>query len=454
MAELHIALTPPRAGSVQAKMSPNSFITSSATAKNIKRKASLNISPSKLKRFALKPPPTPEDLTILDYATRTLSDVSNSSSQLSLVSNFDLVLDGVKDLKKRVKDLEREVDEGKTRIAELKHDVEDLKSAQVAKDDADAQFRAESAEDANGRIELLMANLVIDLAKYAARSLHQDHLCHSHSTHALEQFASRIPELELGKAGIPTKHWDLLRKMPRKLFDELEDEFVKLIQADSAQTSALQDFKFDEEQYSYKVQIEQDGNTHSSDSLPSLTAIPEFAKLDLHDDYIEHILSLGLPFLRRLFNADRQEKMRLVLDNTSVNRQGFFSKAFRIWRMRASSRHDWEYDEIPSEGLESIRGPNAGYRWAKEGLGSVAGIGYVCRLRGGLRYLGCTFWNTDRLRTMGILQQTVYTVDKRSCGEKVRARRMDRRSAETRLKRYFHAKNWSMAMSKVDRYLE
>lgn len=188
-------LTPPRAGSLQANMSPNTFITSSATAKNIKRKSSLNITPTKLKR--------------------TRQDVSNPSNQLTLVSDFDLVLDGVNNLKKRVKDLERVVHEDKTRIAELQCDVEDLKSAQISKDNADAQFRADSAEDANGRIELLMANLVIDLAKYAARSLHQDHLCIGHSTHALEQFASRIPEIELGKAGIPTKHWDLLRKMPK-----------------------------------------------------------------------------------------------------------------------------------------------------------------------------------------------------------------------------------------------
>lgn len=256
--------------------------------------------------------------------------------------------------------------------------------------------------------------------------------------------------------------WQCLHSYVGHLFDQLEDNFLKLIQTDSLQeATALQDYTFDEEQYETRI---------DSDPLTSLTAIhcqdffrpsgrnsfwTETAKHELHDEYIEHILSLGLPFLHRLFNADRREQMRLVLENMSVNRQGFFSKAFRSWRMRAASRHDWAYDEIPAEGEGSIQGPNAGYRWANEGLSSVAAnIVYVCRLRGGLRYLGFVFWHTERLRKLGILHLTVNAVDKRSCSEKLNARRKDRPSAETRLKRYFDAKNWSMAMRKVKGYLE
>ena len=213
--------------------------------------------------------------------------------------------------------------------------------------------------------------------------------------------------------------WQCLHSYVGKLFDQLEDDFVKLIQEDSSQTAALRDFIFDEEQYD--TRIERGSKTHGLEPFSGLTAAhcqkffrpsgdnsfwTEIAKRELHDDYIEHILSLGLPFLRRLFNADRREQMRLVLENKSVNCQGFFSKAFRCWRMRAASRHDWKYDEIPPEGEGSIRGPNAGYRWANEGLGSVAGIGYVCRLRGGLRYLGFAFWDEERLRWAGILTQS------------------------------------------------
>ena len=48
----------------------------------------------------------------------------------------------------------------------------------------------------------------------------------------------------------------------------------------------------------------------------------------------------------------------------------------------------------------------------------------------------------------------VMVLDKRSCSEKLRGRRKDRASAETRLKRYFDAQNWGMADWKVNNYLE
>ena len=200
--------------------------------------------------------------------------------------------------------------------------------------------------------------------------------------------------------------WEYLRSRVGQCFDELEDSCVDLLAPDLAEVMTRQTgLIFGAEKIragtgSHPTDIH--CHTFFKEKYRFFTTI---YKQQRHDDYIEYILSLGLPFLRRLFRAGRQKQMRLVLDNQDTSRQGFFTKAFTKWRKKGPIRHVRAYDDIPAEGKQSIRGPNAGYRWANEGLVQLGGTTYVCNLHGGLRYLGFAFWDRERLEKAGLLSQ-------------------------------------------------
>ena len=124
-----------------------------------------------------------------------------------------------------------------------------------------------------------------------------------------------------------------------------------------------------------------------------------------HSGDMEHLMSLGLPFLHQMFEADDAKCLDLISSNikTYYDKQTFLGKSLAEPEESVANSQEiqddydgWEYefDDDTSKVTE-------GWLWAT----SYKTVAIRAdRERKGLRYLGYVFWDSSRLRASGILK--------------------------------------------------
>lgn len=212
--------------------------------------------------------------------------------------------------------------------------------------------------------------------------------------------------------------WFYFQSHLGECFDRVEDNFVRLVQ-DHGPSSGYS--KMDENHDKLEALTKQAKNKvkyrHGRDDLnkPPESEMESFlnvhgphrfftcaGKPHGHEDVIEILFSLGLSFLRDLFNADAQRQMRMVLDNAGRSPQSTFINAYNIYNTDIATKvtqwpQERDYDPDP----DSFMQPGAGFHWARKAFDHGM-ASFPCRHRGGLRSLGYVFWDKARLDASGI----------------------------------------------------
>ncbi|KAL8824470.1 MAG: hypothetical protein Q9191_005041 [Dirinaria sp. TL-2023a] len=153
MAELRTTKNPPSPHSPRQEMTPANFLSDGQTLGEIKRRSSLNVTPQNPKRLRLEP--SSEGILSMEEYMKTQESDAPQQTSIALFGDLGIVRDGV----------QKEIE---SRMIKMRQRIENLK--EILKDDQ------------LSRLQLLMPNLLVDLAKYAARSLSQAHYCESPST--------------------------------------------------------------------------------------------------------------------------------------------------------------------------------------------------------------------------------------------------------------------------------
>ncbi len=212
--------------------------------------------------------------------------------------------------------------------------------------------------------------------------------------------------------------WFYFQSHLGECFDRVEDNFVRLVQ-DHGPSSGYS--KMDEDHEKLEALMKQEKKKVNYDhgiasvSKPPQSEMESFlnvrgphrfftcaGKSHGHEDLTEILFSLGLSFLRDLFEADDQQQMRMVLDNAERSAQHTFVNAYNIYNTNiATTISQWpqarDYDPDPDSFIQ----PGAGYHWARKAFDCEMGS-FPCRHRGGLRSLGYVFWDKARLDASGI----------------------------------------------------
>ena len=220
-----------------------------------------------------------------------------------------------------------------------------------------------------------------------------------------DQFLSRMPPWEVEEIACV---WHYLRKQLEKLFDRLEDYFVKTA-LEGGHLGIKDALAAEDRKALFKEAYDDSRKFHASQESVNISHMDDCffkggandffrnqAKRFSHDKHIEYLASMGLAFLHRLFDADPKEQLQIVLQNTCRRSEvKFLSTALNVYCNKAAQRHA-EWDDDGNTLGECLR-PNRGFQWARTALGTS----YPCRHKGGLRSLGYVFWDSSRLR--GIL---------------------------------------------------
>lgn len=260
-------------------------------------------------------------------------------------------------------------------------------------------------------VRLQRAFYRVDLFCYVFHSSDKfNDITHKHIASKAQElhFLSRLPPWEVEEIACV---WHYLRKRLENLFNTLEDNFVKTALEGShlgikdALGAEDREALFREAQYdSQKFYASQESVniSHMDDCFFRGGANDFFrnrAKRFSHDKHIEYLASMGLTFLRRLFDANPKKQLQIVIENTCRRSEvKFLSTALNVYCNKAAQRHsEWDNDDNTLDEYPRPNGPNRGFQWARKAIGTS----YPCRHKGGLRSLGYVFWDSSRLR--GIL---------------------------------------------------
>jgi len=127
------------------------------------------------------------------------------------------------------------------------------------------------------------------------------------------------------------------------------------------------------------------------------------SKVSYHDAYMEYMLSLGLPFLRHIFEASGEERTRSIIAN-GQHGGDFLSKALKAPPKQTVALEEEETAE--DNGLvlqfqeDNLTERNEAWLWSKDFRPSVLWNELGAE---GLREWGYVFWDSSRLRASDIL---------------------------------------------------
>ncbi|MCJ1252805.1 hypothetical protein MMC24_000611 [Lignoscripta atroalba] len=126
-------------------------------------------------------------------------------------------------------------------------------------------------------------------------------------------------------------------------------------------------------------------------------------KLSYHRPYMQYMISLGLPFLRQLLEANGEERTRLVLAHAKFGGD-FLSDALEVPREQTAATDQESIDSFLGVKLEfcgdNLGEPNEGWLWSNSFSPSSRSND---RHHGRMREWGYVFWDSTRLRSSGIL---------------------------------------------------
>lgn len=161
------------------------------------------------------------------------------------------------------------------------------------------------------------------------------------------------------------------------IFDRIEDDFVREM--------SLQP-------HSDSVQALSDDNWFGEDGK------------EQHEYYMENLISLGLPFLRKVLTADRARSMELVLSN-SVAIRGHLTDA--IGKVAENEIESTESDRDNAEDMqnykEDLTDCSYGWHWGKDLLLNIV-PGYYRRK--GCRDWGYVFWEKSRMNAANVIDRS------------------------------------------------
>lgn len=223
------------------------------------------------------------------------------------------------------------------------------------------------------------------------------------SNHQEGVFLSKLPPWEVEEIACV---WHYFRGQLGKLFDELEDDFIRTafqgthlvtkdVLAHEDRKALLKEAYEDSKKY---YRSYESVNTSYLDEFFlgnfANTFFRTHAKRFFHDKWIEYLSSMGLVFLHRLFEANVKEQAQIVRANTCCRSTvKFLTCALNIYGDNAVQRHAaWSSGPIASD--KPYLSPNEGFHWARMKLAPS----FPCRHKGGLRSLGYVFWDMPRLQ--------------------------------------------------------
>jgi hypothetical protein len=163
------------------------------------------------------------------------------------------------------------------------------------------------------------------------------------------------------------------------IFFSLEDEFVKTVLSSTHDTLQRQ-VDFDHEDFFFSRKNKEGGQTHG----------------------IEKLLSKGIPFLRRLFESEGQERLNMVIYNVRPSHD-FLGKSLRLAASRARMVGDAQVSKtngsVPIFSQDSPDQPNEAWIWSEDYRLSSTFSSRGCDIRD----WGYVFWDHNRLAFSGML---------------------------------------------------
>ena len=199
-----------------------------------------------------------------------------------------------------------------------------------------------------------------------------DHVDQSHL------FLERLPKWEIEEIACVR---DFLSGWLLEIFDVLEDDFVRDVRL---------------------------GNITWKNEVPTHWEMDHYwfstyAKAD-HNKYTEHLLSLGLPFLRQVLESSSEQRANLVISNRSTGSPFLTDALTKPKRPRHSDTSEMlDYiDGVITLNFDYNRLDvyNMGWVWAHKGRPALRWADGCFR---GLRDWGYVFWDKERLVASGIL---------------------------------------------------
>ena len=190
---------------------------------------------------------------------------------------------------------------------------------------------------------------------------------------------------------------DYLCRRLRGVFDQVEDETVRTLQAECPNPVSM------------KKAMDWDTETggrfdyfYESDFHPFTYG----GKID-QDCHIEHLLSLGLPYVRKILEATGNERRDLLLREpfcADHHERDFLTATLGLDPLRPPSKR-WRWrqgDRIRSSDQAIKANAPPGWLWAH---GERGYSDLVEKAHKGLRDWGYVFWDQDRLQNAGILDR-------------------------------------------------
>ena len=185
---------------------------------------------------------------------------------------------------------------------------------------------------------------------------------------------------------------DYLYRRLRGIFNRLEDEAVE--------TLPIETFIFDEE-----------GDIESEEWSSELWFFTENGKL-YQDRHIEHLMSLGLEYIRRIFESTGEEQKTLFIRHIDIAcvkhiERNFITRAIDSLAFNPAGKGVPLLDETDPPFVYEVNPdveldiPDA-WQWAYPRAPPVKLSDFYSK---GLRDWGFVFWDMDRLRESGILEQ-------------------------------------------------
>jgi len=154
------------------------------------------------------------------------------------------------------------------------------------------------------------------------------------------------------------------------------------------------------------------------------------AKMDQLEN-MEHLLSLGLSFLRQAFQAAGEERNKLIISNNRYQRRSFLSESLRQPKLdtETNDQDRTAYQQGLAVAFEedAIDKCNEGWIWGHEYRPALV---WASGSRKGLRSLGYVFWDHKRLESSGILSIKPQDIPDNDLDE---TSRFDQASAEERV---------------------
>ncbi|KAL8726880.1 MAG: hypothetical protein Q9166_006432 [cf. Caloplaca sp. 2 TL-2023] len=132
-----------------------------------------------------------------------------------------------------------------------------------------------------------------------------------------------------------------------------------------------------------------------------------------HLDFMEYLLSQGLPFLRTILESEGLQRAELIISN-AVERHHFLTDALKGFRqlppsMESNDYFDGKYEEDCEADFEEddVYSYTKGLLWAHN---NKIPADYARRPLKGFRDWGYVFWDSWRLQASGILEKKPYEV--------------------------------------------